>query len=38
VVGQKPSKAPNYLNDTSEVLQLLARLAGVQLAGRSDSD
>jgi hypothetical protein len=26
-VGQKPSKAPFYLNDTSEVAQLLARLA-----------
>ena len=26
-VGQKPSKAPFYLNDTSEVAQLLSRLA-----------
>jgi len=26
-VGQKPSKAPFYLNDTAEVAQLLARLA-----------
>ena len=26
-VGQKPSKAPFYLNDTSEVAHLLSRLA-----------
>ncbi|KXZ45849.1 hypothetical protein GPECTOR_50g643 [Gonium pectorale] len=30
-VGQKPSRAPFYLNDPSEVLQLLARLVGVPL-------
>ncbi|PNH09141.1 putative alpha,alpha-trehalose-phosphate synthase [UDP-forming] 7 [Tetrabaena socialis] len=30
-VGQKPSRAPFYLNDPEEVLQLLARLVGVSL-------
>jgi hypothetical protein len=33
VVGQKPSKASNYLNDTAEVLDLLSQLAGGTLAG-----
>jgi trehalose 6-phosphate synthase/phosphatase len=28
VVGQRPSKAPFYVNDTTEVLELLAKLAG----------
>jgi hypothetical protein len=26
-VGQKPSKAPLYVNDTAEVASILARLA-----------
>ena len=30
-VGQKPSRAPFYLNDPVEVLQLLARLVNVPL-------
>ncbi len=30
-VGQKPSRAPFYLNDPGEVLQLLARLVDVSL-------
>lgn len=33
VVGQKPSRAPHYLNDSVEVVQLLAHLAGVTLHG-----
>lgn len=31
VVGQKPSKAPFYLNDAAEVLSLLAKLAGIAI-------
>ena len=27
-VGQKPSKAPYYVNDTSDVLQLLEKMGG----------
>jgi trehalose 6-phosphate synthase/phosphatase len=34
VVGQKPSKAPLYLNDPAEVLGMLAKLAGVVLSAR----
>ena len=34
-VGQKPSRAPYYLNDPAEVLQLMARLVGVTLDSRS---
>ena len=30
-VGQKPSRAPFYLNDPQEVLGLMARLVGVQI-------
>ena len=30
-VGQKPSRAPFYLNDPAEVLQLMARMVGVHL-------
>lgn len=30
-VGQKPSKAPFYLNDPADVLKLLSRLVGVML-------
>nr|AKA43768.1 trehalose-6-phosphate synthase [Dunaliella viridis] len=30
-VGQKPSRAPLYLNDPGEVLHLLARLVGINL-------
>ena len=30
-VGQKPSRAPFYLNDPPEVLQLLAKLVGISL-------
>jgi trehalose 6-phosphate synthase/phosphatase len=29
-VGQKPSRAPFYVNDTLEVAALLSRLAGVE--------
>lgn len=29
-VGQKPSRAPFYVNDTMEVAALLSRLAGVE--------
>jgi len=29
VVGQRPSKAPFYVDDTSEVLALLAKMAGI---------
>ena len=32
-VGQKPSKAPYYLNDPSEVLELLQNLAGGDKGG-----
>ena len=28
-VGQKPSRAPYYLNDPSEVMQLLARVSSL---------
>lgn len=34
VVGQRPSKAPYYLNDAGEVLQLLAKLVGMVLPAR----
>lgn len=37
VVGQKPSRAPLYLNDHHEVLELLAKMAGVQLPPRVES-
>lgn len=30
-VGQKPSRAPYYLNDPAEVLHLLARIANISL-------
>eukprot|EP00798_Chlamydomonas_sp_ICE-L_P015885 gene15885-22013_t len=30
-IGQKPSRAPFYLNESSEVLQLLAKLVNLQL-------
>ncbi len=30
-VGQKPSRAPFYLNDPGEVRHLLARLVGISL-------
>ena len=30
-VGQKPSRAPFYLNDPGEVLHMLARLVGINL-------
>jgi trehalose 6-phosphate synthase/phosphatase len=29
VVGQRPSKAKFYVNDTNDVVELLAKLAGV---------
>lgn len=35
-VGQKPSKAPFYLNDPADVLKLLARLVGVVLPADVD--
>jgi hypothetical protein len=31
VVGQKPSRAPLYLNDTTDVVGMLARMAGVDV-------
>jgi uncharacterized membrane protein len=37
VVGQRPSKAKFYVNDTNEVLELLAKMAGVGLPPRNDS-
>jgi trehalose 6-phosphate synthase/phosphatase len=37
VVGQKPSKAKFYVNDVTEVLTLLAKMAGVALPPRNDS-
>jgi trehalose 6-phosphate synthase/phosphatase len=37
VVGQKPSKAPLYLNDPAEVLGMLAKLAGVVLTARKQA-
>jgi trehalose 6-phosphate synthase/phosphatase len=37
VVGQKPSRAPLYLNDYHEVLELLAKLGDVTLPPRVDS-
>ncbi|KAG2502215.1 hypothetical protein HYH03_000701 [Edaphochlamys debaryana] len=36
-VGQKPSRAPFYLNDPAEVLQLLARLVNVPLPQQHSS-
>ncbi|GIL85506.1 hypothetical protein Vretimale_13398 [Volvox reticuliferus] len=36
-VGQKPSRAPYYLNDPGEVLQLLARLVDISLPQHMDS-
>jgi trehalose 6-phosphate synthase/phosphatase len=37
VVGQKPSRAPLYLNDHREVLELLARMGEVTLPPRAGS-
>lgn len=37
VVGQRPSKAKFYVNDTNEVVELLAKLAGVGLPPRNVS-
>ncbi|GBF87394.1 trehalose-6-phosphate synthase phosphatase [Raphidocelis subcapitata] len=37
VVGQKPSRAPLYLNDHYEVLALLAKFGDVQLPPRAES-
>ncbi|KAF6264985.1 trehalose-6-phosphate synthase/phosphatase [Scenedesmus sp. NREL 46B-D3] len=37
VVGQRPSKAKFYVNDTNEVVELLAKMAGVSLPPRNDS-
>jgi len=37
VVGQRPSKAMFYLNDVSEVVDLLGKMAGVALPPRADS-
>ena len=34
-VGQKPSKAPYYVNDPEDVLFTLQRLADSSLAGRT---
>ena len=36
-VGQKPSKAPFYMNDTEEVAMVLARLAGTSLTSSRTS-
>ena len=37
VVGQKPSRAPLYLNDPADVVTLLGRLAGMPAAPRPPS-
>lgn len=37
VVGQKPSKARFYVNDVNEVVELLAKMAGVPVPPRVDS-
>lgn len=37
VVGQKPSKAKFYVNDVNEVVELLAKMAGVPVPPRVDS-
>jgi trehalose 6-phosphate synthase/phosphatase len=37
VVGQRPSKAKFYVNDTNDVVELLAKLAGVTPPPRNAS-
>lgn len=37
VVGQRPSKAKFYVNDVNEVVELLAKIAGVGLPPRNAS-
>jgi hypothetical protein len=37
VVGQRPSKAKFYVNDVNDVVELLAKLAGVGLPPRNVS-
>lgn len=37
VVGQRPSKAKFYVNDVNDVVELLAKIAGVGLPPRNAS-